>query len=161
MKPARRALLGLGAAPLLIGITARAGPDDSDQIRRLQADYARVVDTLDMDLARQIWSASPDVSFIHPLGHDHGFDQIRQNLYQHIMGGMFSERTLNLHDPAIHVYGEAAWAEFDWDFTAKQRSNGAPVRSAGRETQIYRKEDGQWRLVHVHYSEMPRFQLPK
>jgi ketosteroid isomerase-like protein len=33
------------------------------------------------------------------------------------------------------------------------RTNGAAVTTRGVETQIYRKEAGQWRLVHVHYSE--------
>jgi len=32
---------------------------------------------------------------------------------------------------------------------------GSSLTTRGRETQIYRKERGQWRLVHVHYSGMP------
>jgi len=30
-----------------------------------------------------------------------------------------------------------------------------PIATHGRETQVYRKVDGAWRLVHVHYSGMP------
>lgn len=36
---------------------------------------ARSVDEADTALAAQVWLDSPDVSFIHPLGHEHGFDQ--------------------------------------------------------------------------------------
>jgi hypothetical protein len=36
---------------------------------------ARSVDEADTALAAQVWLDSPDVSFIHPLGHAHGFDQ--------------------------------------------------------------------------------------
>jgi ketosteroid isomerase-like protein len=67
----------------------------------------------------------------------------------------FSERKLNIHDISVHVYGDAAWAEFYWDFVAKFRKDGSPITTHGRETQVYRKTQDAWRLVHVHYSGMP------
>ncbi len=33
------------------------------------------------------------------------------------------------------------------------RKGGSPVTTHGVETQVYRKESGKWRPVHVHYSE--------
>jgi len=98
---------------------------------------------------------SPDVSFIHPLGHEHGFEQIKQNVYMRLMGDTFSERKLSVHDVSVHVYGDAAWAEFYWDFAGQFRKDGSPLATHGRETQLYRKEQDRWRLVHVHYSGMP------
>ena len=71
------------------------------------------------------------------------------------MGDMFSERKLTITDIAIRVYGDAAWAEFNWDFVARLKKDGSPLNTKGRETQIYRKEPAGWRLVHVHYSGMP------
>jgi ketosteroid isomerase-like protein len=71
------------------------------------------------------------------------------------MGKTFSKRKLVPKDVLAHVYNDTAWAEFAWDFEATVRSDVTPFRSAGRETQIYRREDGQWRIVHVHYSGMP------
>jgi ketosteroid isomerase-like protein len=68
---------------------------------------------------------------------------------------MFSERKLSIHDVAVQLLGDAAVAEFDWDFTAKLRKDGSPVTTRGRETQVYRKMPDGWRLVHVHYSGMP------
>jgi len=127
----------------------------ADEIRRLIAMYAKSVDDADTALASQVWWDSPEVSFIHPLGHEHGFDQIKQNVYKRLMGETFSERKLTPRDIAIHVYGNAAWAEFYWDFNAKFRKDGQPITTHGRETQIYRKFPTGWRLVHVHYSGMP------
>jgi ketosteroid isomerase-like protein len=133
-----------------------SGPQpDIDSIRGLIAEYAHAVDTAGVELVRQIWSNSPEVSFIHPLGHEHGIDQISQNVFQHLMGETFSERKLSVKDVSIHVYGDSAWSEFYWDFAAKLRKGGAPVATKGRETQVYHKERGHWRLVHVHYSGMP------
>jgi ketosteroid isomerase-like protein len=130
----------------------------SDEIRQMVAKYARSIDEADTGLASQIWLDLPDVSFIHPLGHEHGFEQIKQDVYKHLMGDIFSERKLSPRDIAVHVYGDSAWAEFYWDFNAKFRKDGSPVTTHGRETQVYWKTQDGWRLVHVHYSGMPATQ---
>jgi ketosteroid isomerase-like protein len=126
-----------------------------EEIKRLIGKYAKSIDEADTTLASQVWWNSLEVSFIHPLGHEHGFDQIKQNVYKHLMGDTFLERKLTVHDVSVHVYRDAAWAEFYWDFAAKLRKDGSPITTHGRETQIYRKAPGGWRLVHVHYSGMP------
>jgi Xaa-Pro aminopeptidase len=128
---------------------------DGDAIRSLIEKYAKSVDGADTALAAEVWLDSPDVSFIHPLGHEHGFEQIKQNVYMRLMGETFSERKLTVHDVSVHVYGDAAWAEFYWDFAAKFRKDGSPLTTHGRETQLYQKVQGRWRVVHVHYSGMP------
>jgi uncharacterized protein (TIGR02246 family) len=139
-----------------ISLFASAQPAaDHRKIEHLIADYAQSVSAADTALAARVWSQAPDVSFIHPLGHEHGFEQVRQNVYERLMGGMFSERKLTVKDMKIQVYGNTAWAEFYWDFAAKLRADGSAANTQGRETQIYRKERGAWRLVHVHYSPMP------
>jgi ketosteroid isomerase-like protein len=133
---------------------AGTGPSaDTVAIHRLLGQYAKAVDTVDLKLLSQIWSHSPHVSFIYPLGEERGFDAIQQHVFQNVMGGMFSARDLEMHDVAIYVNGNAAWSEFHWDFHATIRKDGSAVTTHGVETQVYRKEDGQWRLVHVHYSE--------
>jgi len=68
---------------------------------------------------------------------------------------LFSERTLTAHDLTVDVAGDSAVAEFYWDFVAKFRKDGSPLSTHGRETQVYYKHDGSWRLAHVHYSGMP------
>jgi ketosteroid isomerase-like protein len=128
---------------------------DNSAIRNLIEKYAKSIDGADTALAAEVWLDSPDVSFIHPLGHEHGFEQIKQNIYQRLMGETFSERKLSVHDVSVHVYGDAARGEFYWDFAAKFRKDGAPLATRGRETQLYQKIQGRWRLVHVHYSGMP------
>jgi ketosteroid isomerase-like protein len=125
---------------------------DENAIRAQIARYAKSINDLDLDLAAQVWWDSPEVSFLHPLGHDHGFEEIKADIYQKIMGGLFSERALSPHDIAIHVYGDSAVAEFYWDFNAKMKKDGSPVTTHGRETQVYERKEGTWRLVHVHYS---------
>ena len=130
---------------------------DEAGIAKLVEEYFRsVMDLdLDLDLASSVWLTSPDVSFIHPRGHERGWDEVVRNFYRATMGAHFSERSLKPVGPVkIHQFGpEAAVAEFDWEFVAKRADNGGLLHTTGRESQVFAKlpELG-WRLVHVHYS---------
>lgn len=127
-----------------------------EEIKHLIHKYVISIDKADTRLASDIWLDSPKASFIHPKGHEHGFEAIKQNFYVNTMYNNFSERKLSIHDLAIYIYGNTAIAEFYWDFKAKFRSDGALLESSGRESQVYCKDDqALWKLVHIHYSGMP------
>lgn len=128
---------------------------NTQAIQQLIAAYAASIDRADTKSADELFSHAPEVTFIHPRGEEHGREQIKTDVYQNLMGATFSERKLTPKDVAVHVYGDAAWAEFNWDFVAKVRKDGSSFHSRGRETQIYRREGGKWRIVHVHYSGVP------
>jgi ketosteroid isomerase-like protein len=152
-----RRILLVAISVLIPGCAAAqedTGPaPDVEQIHYLIERYTKAVDTVDLNLLSQIWSHSPEVSFIYPLGEEHGFDAIEQHIFKNVMGGMFSARDLETHGVAVHVNGNTAWSEFHWVFRATMRKDGSAVTTHGVETQIYRKQAGEWRLVHVHYSE--------
>lgn len=95
--------------------------------------YLYSIDKADPTLGKQLFYISPETSFIHPRGHERGWSQIAENFYGTTMGKTFSKRTLKLDaPPAIHVYGNAAVAEFDWHFTAVRRDNGQTQHTTGR-----------------------------
>ena len=72
------------------------------------------------------------------------------------MGEPFSDRKLKVvGNVSVHVYGDTAWVEFYWDFVATFKTDGTPLNTKVRETQVFYKVDGGSRLVHVHYSGMP------
>lgn len=151
-----RALIVAIALLIPAGVTAQvdSGPaSDVIAIHRLIHRYARAVNTVDLNLLGEIWSHSPEVSFIYPLGEERGFDAIERNVFEKVMGGEFSARDLQMQDLAVHVNGDAAWSEFHWVFHATTRKDGKSMITRGVETQIYRRDAGQWRIVHVHYSE--------
>src|ERR1700723_3680117 len=126
---------------------------DVEEVHHLIERYTKVVDTVDLNLLSQIWSHSPEVSFIYPLGEEHGFDAIEQHVFKNVMGGMFSARDLEARGGEIHVSGNAGWSEFHWTFHATMRKDGSAVTTHGVETQVYRRESGRGGLVHVHYPE--------
>jgi len=150
----------LAISPILLSVVLSGaafpqGTDgDDEQIRAVLQKYAISVDNADVALASTIWSHDPGATFIHPLGTEHGFRQIADDVYIGIMGNLFSKRELILHDPAIHVYGDAAWSEMTWTFHATEK-DGSVITTQGRETQVYHKESGVWRIVLVHYSAPP------
>ena len=123
----------LVCAVLATVLVSAVPAQDSDagakaQIRRDIETYMRSVDLADPNLAATVWLTTPDVSFISPVGHDRGWEQIADDIYVKLMGQTFSKRHLTAKaEPVIHVYnGDAAVAEFDWDFVATLRSNGSP-----------------------------------
>jgi ketosteroid isomerase-like protein len=129
------------------------------EIKELIANYAEAVnrEPVDVGLASRVWSNSPDVSLIDPLGEVRGWEHIKQEFYEDIMEAYFSKRRLTPSDVQVHAYGDSGWAEFSWRFVAKSRKNGSAVETNGRETQIYRRvAPHRWVLVHVHYSTLPR-----
>jgi ketosteroid isomerase-like protein len=129
------------------------GTSDEQQLRTLQSEYMQAVDKLDFALVDAIWSHDPGVSFIHPRGTAIGFEQIRDGFYRDTMG-LFAQRDLTLENPVLHIYGDCAWSEMTWTFHATMK-NGQKITTTGRETQIYHRENGSWRIVHVHYSGPP------
>jgi len=124
------------------------------QLRNVISEYAKSVDTLDLGLARKVWSSGPEVTLIHPRGTERGLEQVLQNFYGNAMG-TFSKRELLPDKTEIHVYGDTGWSEFTWTFHATVKANGQNITTQGRETQVYHKENGTWRIVHVHYSGLP------
>jgi ketosteroid isomerase-like protein len=134
-------------------VNANTGKDEDD-IKRLISMYAKAADEADPALASRIWCDSSDDSLINPVGRWHGVEQI-MGFYRHEMGEMYSARDLKISGVSVHVYSDAAWAEFNWNFSATRRKEGSSVSFDGMETQIYRKNRDRWCLVHVHYSALP------
>jgi len=127
---------------------------EEDEIKQLISMYAKAADEADPTLASRIWCDSSEDSLINPVGRWHGLEQI-MGFYRHDIGEMYSVRDLEISEVSVQVYSDAAWAEFNWNLSAKRRKEGSSVSFRGMETQIYRKNHDRWCLVHVHYSTLP------
>jgi len=134
-------------------IFPKAEPDTT-QIKELINTYAKSIDDADTILGARLWAKTKEVSFINPRGHEHGWENIKNNIYK-FFGTYFSKRKLNIRDISISVYGNVAWTEFYWIFDATFKNGTTPIQTKGRESQVWRKINNEWQLVHVHYSSMP------
>ena len=126
---------------------------DSIFFNSLVAQYAQSIDQADTILALKIWAPTAEISFINPRGTEYGWKGVK-NIYK-MFKDNFSARKLSFFDIKFAYYGDVSWLTFYWIFDATLRMNNNPVQTKGRETQIWRKVNYEWRLIHVHYSGMP------
>ncbi|HEY4361075.1 MAG TPA: nuclear transport factor 2 family protein [Bryobacteraceae bacterium] len=133
---------------------------DEDAVRQQVAKYTQALSAADVGPASQVWLTTPAASFISPMGHSHGWEEVKK-VYDFFRDG-YTDRKLTAHDLSVDVQGDSAYVEFYWHFSAKQKSDGKDVQTDGRESQMYRRvEGGRWALVHAHYSGMPAAAPPQ
>lgn len=130
--------------------TSKANVEEP-RVRAVLDKYLRSIDTADVALASEVWTRSPTVEAVTPLGRFKGWDSVRDGLYVNFLQKMFSERRLTPSDVSVRVAGDAAWVVFDWSFAAK-RADGQPFVSSGWESHVYQQVNGRWAIVQLHYS---------
>lgn len=128
---------------------------DIAAIKKVIDQYADSITNYDLKEAERIWQTDDRTTFIHPRGNEYGWKAIRDHFYGTTMYEHFSKRHLYVRDISIQVYGDSAVAVFYWDFPAVFRTDGTEVTTHGRETQVYERTKDGWKIVHVHYSQMP------
>jgi ketosteroid isomerase-like protein len=100
-----------------------------------------------------VWSHGPDVTTMHPLGgREAGWEQVRTTWER--AASLFTAGRVTVSDQVIVPLTE------DVAYTmANERSEGTiggeAVSFEHRVTNIYRREDGSWKLVHHHTDLVP------
>ena len=54
-----------------------------------------------------------------------------------------------------HVEGEFAWAVADVEVKATVKRDGRTIHNRGHETFLFRRVEGEWKVVHTHSSSRP------
>ncbi|MCY1719552.1 nuclear transport factor 2 family protein [Prolixibacteraceae bacterium Z1-6] len=130
--------------------------NDMEAIKQVLEDYKTSINQADTTLAAFFWQTTPEVSFIHPKGHEKGWEEIKSGIYE-MFGSRFSKRDLKSYNESVQIYGDMAVIEFYWIFDAIfSGENPELMQSKGRETQVMKKIGEEWQIVHVHYSGMPK-----
>jgi SnoaL-like domain len=62
---------------------------------------------------------------------------------------------LNLSNVETHIEGDFAWAIADVEVKALVKSDQRQIHNRGYETFLFRRVDGNWRVVHTHSSSRP------
>ena len=127
---------------------------DTAAIKSRIEQYKLAFENADTLLASKLWLHTNEVSFIHPRGHEHGWEEIKNNIYK-FFGNNFSKRNLSIFNVKVNVYNDVAWTEFYWVFDATFRKDNSPLQTKGRETEVWKKVSNEWYLVNLHYSNMP------
>jgi ketosteroid isomerase-like protein len=148
----------VAALTVSVWLPACTHPPDIDQdkrgVQQVLEKYLQSVKTADAKLGSEVWLQDPDILVVTPFGRFQGWDSVRDSLYVNFLQKAFTERSLQPSHLTIRVAGDAAWAVFDWTFTAKL-ANGQPFTSKGWESHGYQRTNQGWRIVHLHYSVSP------
>lgn len=127
-----------------------------ETIEMLLENYATSINNGDLDLADKLFLQNKNTSFIHPRGHEVGFDNVKKAFYVKTMINRFSKRDLRIHNIKINLLTDnTAVVEFYWDFYATFREDNTDIITNGRESQTLIKVNDKWKIAHVHYSNMP------
>jgi len=148
--PALATCLLLGAAALLGCGDGRA---DADAIRSLVNREVAAINGKDLRALSEIWSKDKDILMfdVPPPGRFQGWDQIGR-LWKDFFDKV-TEIRLTVDAVRTEAQGSLGYATYDWSMTGRLGSYALEDR--GQATAIYRKEGGQWRLIHAHYSPVP------
>ncbi len=148
--PALATCLLLGAAALLGCGDGRA---DADAIRSLVNREVAAINGKDLRALSEIWSKDKDILMfdVPPPGRFQGWDQIGR-LWKDFFDKV-TEIRLTVDAVRTEAQGSLGYATYDWSMTG--RLGSYPLEDRGQATAIYRKEGGQWRLIHAHYSPVP------
>ena len=96
----------------------------------------------------RLWSRADDVSLFGAWGPcKQGWDQVSQTFRW--VATRFAGGELRCEDLIVNVSGDLAYTA-GYERGAMAVDEEAPEPMSIRVTQIYRREDGEWRLVHRH-----------
>ncbi len=126
---------------------------DKEAVRARMNDYLDMVSNLDMDIAKGLWATTGDISIITPRSQFFGFESIMNDFLIKTFSS-FQSRKLSSLSEVINIYGDSANVQLYWNFDTVN-AKGEKRQGRGRESLIFSKINGEWRLVHVHYSPLP------
>ena len=126
-----------------------------DEVRAASAKFYAALNRMLAGDARSlgdIWSHSPAVTALHPIGDWHvGWDDVKSSfdkVAKASTGGQVS-----ITDQLIRVAGDMAY-EVGMEH-AQFAVAGQPLTVHSRVTNIYRREQGAWKIVHHHGDKSP------
>ncbi len=126
-----------------------------DEVQAASATFYAALNTMlagDASALSDIWSHSETVSTLHPIGRrEVGWDAVRESFEEVARGSTGGH--VEITDQLITVFGDVAY-EIGVEH-AKFAVADTPLTVNSRFTNIYRREDGVWKIVHHHGDKSP------
>jgi ketosteroid isomerase-like protein len=126
-----------------------------DEVRRASMQFYTALNRMtngDSGLIADAWSHDPEVTAMHPVdGRELGWEAVKASFEQ--FAQIAADGNIDLKDQIIRVVGDVAY-ELGVE-QGKCKLGGYPVAYKHRVTNIYRREGGEWRMIHHHSDASP------
>ena len=126
-----------------------------DKIHNLLYKYVQSINECNLEFAKEIWDSEDLISFIHPLGYEHSFEEIKEHFYLGTMDKLFLKRDLKIKNISTKFFGNTAFLAFSRAFSAVKKDAGVHIPTKGRETPLLILRDNEWKISNIHYSQEP------
>ena len=122
----------------------------ADDVRAASDQFYSALDAMvngDASSMAAIWSHDDDVTTMHPIGgREAGWEAVNGSFAG--VASASADGTVTRSDQVIRVVGDCAYELCTesalWTFA------GEPISLEHRATNVYRKENGEWKVVHHH-----------
>jgi len=123
-----------------------------DEVRAVSDRFYSALGRLDVSQIESVWSQSNSVSTMHPMGGEQvGWPEVRRSFEE--AAGAMTDIHVELVDQRIQVGEDLAYE------TGVERGRGKvageQIEFEHRVTNVYRREGGQWKMVHHHTDVSP------
>lgn len=126
-----------------------------DEIRQASKQFYAALNRMangDAGPMADIWSHGPTVTALHPIGgRNVGWDAVSASFAK--VAQIASDGLIELKDQLFHVSGDVA-CEVGVE-RGQLKLAGKQVAIEHRVTNIYRREDGAWKMIHHHTDASP------
>jgi ketosteroid isomerase-like protein len=123
-----------------------------DDVRAVSDRFYSGLSRMDVAALPEIWSHSDDVTTMHPMGGEQvGWEEVRTSFEQ--AAGSMTDSQVSLLDQRIYVGTDLAYETGIERGSAKLA--GEPIEFEQRVTNVYRLEDGRWKMIHHHTDISP------
>ena len=122
--------------------------DDESAVRASLESLLGSIQRADIPTYRQL--VSETLTCFEPETHGNRVDGIEFHVFQTESQEIPRRFHLELVDPVIRVYGNAAYASYT--LLVSRDDEGAVTTTAMNETRVFAKEHGDWKMVHFHRS---------
>lgn len=123
-----------------------------EEVRAVSDRFYTGLSRMDVSALPEVWSHREDVTTMHPMGGAQtGWDEVRASFEQ--AAGTMTDSHVELLDQRIYAGEDLAYETGVERGSAKLA--GEPVEFEHRVTNVYRREDGRWKMVHHHTDVSP------
>ena len=120
---------------------------DEESVRKALAAYDQAVSKKDVETVKN--HLAPEVLVYE---HDVRNDGIEDAFENHLKPEILEDNGLQLSYSDVRVTASPALALVTRLYHVKGTFKGKVIDSTGNETLVWKQTDGQWKIIHIHYS---------